>query len=43
MAEGTKDQGPMNPMDFWKQWGETSTKMWSNILDGGKGTYGRSL
>jgi polyhydroxyalkanoic acid synthase PhaR subunit len=39
MAEGTKEQGPMNPMDFWKQWGETSTKMWSNVLDEGKGTY----
>jgi polyhydroxyalkanoic acid synthase PhaR subunit len=39
MAEGSKAQGPMDPMDFWKQWSETSTKMWSNVLDEGKGTY----
>ncbi len=39
MAEGSKAQGPKDPMDFWKQWSETSTKMWSSVLDGGKGTF----
>ncbi len=39
MAEGSKTQGPIDPMDFWKQWSETSTKMWSNVLDEGKGTF----
>ncbi len=39
MAEGSEAQGPKDPMDFWKQWSETSTKMWSSVLDGGKGTF----
>jgi len=39
MAEGSKAQGPVNPLDFWKQWSETSTAMWTNVLEGGKGTF----
>ena len=39
MAEGSKAQGPVNPMDFWKQWSENSMKMWTNVLDGDKGTF----
>ena len=39
MAEESKARGPMDPRDFWRQWSETSTKMWSNMLNGGKGTF----
>jgi polyhydroxyalkanoic acid synthase PhaR subunit len=39
MAKEAKAQGPKDPMEFWKQWSETSTKMWSSVLDGGKGTF----
>ena len=39
MAEGSKAQGPVNPMDFWKQWSENSMKMWTNVLDGDRGTF----
>ena len=39
MAEGSKAQGPVNPMDFWKQWSENSMKMWTKVLEGDKGTF----
>lgn len=39
MAEGSKAQGPLNPMDFWKQWSENSMKMWTNVVEGEKGTF----
>jgi polyhydroxyalkanoic acid synthase PhaR subunit len=39
MAEESKARKPMDPMDFWRHWSETSTKMWSNMLDEGKGTF----
>ena len=39
MTEGSKAQGPANPMDFWKQWSENSMKMWTNVLDGDRGTF----
>jgi len=39
MAEESGAREPMDPRDFWRQWSETSTKMWSNMLNGGKGTF----
>ena len=39
MAEGSKAQGPMDPKDFWRQGSEAFAKIWSNVLDGGKGTF----
>lgn len=32
MTEGSKN---MDPMDLWRQWYETSSKMWSDALKGG--------
>ncbi len=39
MAEGSKAQGPLDPMDFWKQWSENSMKMWTNVLESDKETF----
>lgn len=39
MVEESKARGPMNPMDFWGQWSETSAKMWPKMPDGGGGTF----
>ena len=32
MAEGARYQTNMHPMELWRQWYETSSKMWSNML-----------
>ena len=37
MSEGTNS--PMDPAELWGQWYETSTKMWSNVLDRGRESY----
>ncbi len=39
MAEVTKPQGAVDPIEMWKQWSDTSTKMWTNLLNGGKEKY----
>lgn len=39
MSEETKSRNPMDPVQLWKQWYETSAKAWSNALDGGKEAY----
>lgn len=31
-----RDTKNANPMDLWKQWYDSSTKMWSNLLEGRK-------
>jgi len=36
MSEGSKDKGSIDPMELWKQWSDTSVKMWTSVLDGDK-------
>ena len=39
MLDGADTRNPMDPVGLWKQWYDTSSKVWSNVLDGGKETY----
>ena len=39
MAEGARYQTNMHPMELWRQWYETSSKMWSNMLGGDREAY----
>src|SRR5947209_18866393 len=39
MSEGTKPKGPFDPTEWWKQWYETTARMWSSALDGGKEAF----
>lgn len=36
MSEETKAEDFTDPMELWKQWYETASKVWTNMLDGGK-------
>ncbi|WP_047865908.1 E3 binding domain-containing protein [Rubrobacter aplysinae] len=36
MTEGSKSMGAMDPMELWRQWYETSSKMWSDAMQGGR-------
>lgn len=39
MPEETKTQVPIDPMALWSQWNDTTTRMWSNIMGGGRETF----
>ncbi|GAC1617272.1 MAG: hypothetical protein NVS4B7_09600 [Ktedonobacteraceae bacterium] len=39
MPEGTKSRNSMDSTELWKQWYETSARMWSSAMDGGKEAY----
>ncbi len=39
MSDGANDKSPTDPTDLWKQWYNTSSKVWSNGLDSRKETY----
>ena len=39
MPEGANARSPMDPAQFWQQWYDTSSKMWSTVFDGGKAPY----
>ncbi len=39
MPEETNPQVPIDPMDLWLQWKDTTTRMWSNMMGGGKETF----
>jgi len=39
MPDGRKPGGSLDPMDLWKQWYDTSSKMWASTLDGNKETF----
>jgi len=36
LTEGRETGGSMDPMELWRQWYETSSKMWSDALQGGR-------
>ncbi len=38
MADEARMPNLMDPMELWKQWYETSSKVWSNVLDSSKET-----
>ena len=38
MPDGTKPGGSLDPVELWKQWYDTSSKMWTTALDGNKQT-----
>ena len=41
MSEEKKPQGSMDPVELWKQWYDTSSRMWSNALgEGSVDPYG---
>ncbi len=42
MPEGGKPQGSADPTALWRQWGETTSKAWSNALEASKGQYADS-
>jgi polyhydroxyalkanoic acid synthase PhaR subunit len=39
MPDGRKPGGSLDPMELWKQWYDTSSKMWASTLDGNKETF----
>ena len=39
MPDGRKPSGSLDPMELWKQWYDTSSKMWASTLDGNKETF----
>ncbi len=39
MPEGANDKSPNDPTGLWRQWFDTSSRVWSNVVDGGKETY----
>ena len=34
-----RNSNSANPMELWKQWYDSSTRMWSNLMEGGKESY----
>ncbi len=36
MPNAAKSQPPMNPLEFWSQWNEITTRMWANAVQNGK-------
>jgi len=39
MPEEANTRKPMDPAKLWKQWYDTSSRVWSNVMDGEKETY----
>jgi len=39
MPNGNKPLGSLDPGELWKQWYDTSSKMWASALDGNKETF----
>lgn len=39
MPNGKKPLGSLDPAELWKQWYDTSSKMWASALDGNKDTF----
>src|SRR6266566_9747850 len=39
MSDGTKPPGSQDPVELWKQWYDTSSRMWATALNGSKETY----
>lgn len=39
MPNGAKPGSSLDPVELWKQWYDTSSKMWTTALDGNKETY----
>ncbi len=39
VSEQRRNRVTMDPTELWKQWYETGTKMWSNMLGGTQGNY----
>ncbi|MFL5700089.1 MAG: hypothetical protein ACJ797_23665 [Ktedonobacteraceae bacterium] len=39
MPDGRKPGGSLDPMELWKQWYDTSSKMWVSTLDGNKESF----
>lgn len=39
MPEETKPQVPIDPMELWLRWNDATTRMWSDIMGGGKETF----
>src|SRR3989440_3537052 len=39
MPDGRKPESSLDPMELWKQWYDTSSKMWVSTLDGNKETF----
>jgi polyhydroxyalkanoic acid synthase PhaR subunit len=39
MPNGKKPLGSLDPGELWKQWYDTSSKMWASALDGNKDTF----
>jgi len=36
MADKANSQGTMDPMEMWKQWNQSTSTMWSNVMGGNK-------
>lgn len=34
-----RNSNSANPMEVWKQWYDSSTRMWNNLMEGGKESY----
>jgi len=39
MPEEANDKSPTDPTGLWGQWFDTSSRVWSNVMNGGKETY----
>jgi len=39
MPEEANDKSPNDPTGLWRQWYDTSSRVWSNVVDGEKETY----
>jgi exonuclease VII small subunit len=39
LSEENRNRAAMDPMELWRQWYETGTKMWSNVLGGKQENY----
>jgi polyhydroxyalkanoic acid synthase PhaR subunit len=39
MPEEATDKSPNDPTGLWRQWFDTSSRVWSNVVDGRKETY----
>jgi hypothetical protein len=37
MPEKAKPQGTLDPTWFWKQWQDTTSNIWANVLEGSAG------
>ena len=39
MSEERRGRGMMDPTELWRQWYETSARMWSDAAGGGRDNY----